>query len=122
MPKTVTIPGYDKPIDFPDSMSQEQIEAASKKLYEAKHAPAPADPSGRTPTGEPAPDDTRNALQRTLDNLITPDPRREEWQSPGKNMADTFARGVAENVVPLVSHPLKSVGGDSPKWRSGDCG
>jgi hypothetical protein len=26
-------------------------------------------------------------------------------------MADTYARGVAENVVPLVSHPLKSVGG-----------
>ena len=70
-----------------------------------------ADPSGRTPTGEPAPDDTRNAAQRWMDNLITPDPRREEWQSPGKNMADTFARGVAENVVPLVSHPLKSVGG-----------
>jgi len=111
MPKTVTIPGYDKPIDFPDSMSQEQINAASKKLYEAKPPPAPADPSGRTPTGEPAPDDTRNALQRTLDNLITPDPRREEWQSSGRNMADTFARGVAENVVPLVSHPLKSVGG-----------
>lgn len=111
MPKTVTIPGYDKPIDFPDSMSQDQINAASKKLYEAKHPPASTDPSGRTPTGEPAPGDTRNALQRTLDNLITPDPRREEWQSPGRNMADTFARGVAENVVPLVSHPLKSVGG-----------
>jgi hypothetical protein len=107
----VTIPGYDKPIDFPDSMSQDQINAASKKLYEAKHPPASTDPSGRTPTGEPAPGDTRNALQRTLDNLITPDPRREEWQSPGRNMADTFARGVAENVVPLVSHPLKSVGG-----------
>ncbi len=73
--------------------------------------PTSTDPSGRTPTGEPAPDDTRNALQRWLDNLITPDPRREEWQSPGRNMADTFARGVAENVVPLVSHPLKSVGG-----------
>ena len=73
--------------------------------------PASTDPSGRTPTGKPAPDDTRNALQRMLDNLITPDPRREEWQSSGRNMADTFARGVAENVVPLVSHPIKSVGG-----------
>jgi hypothetical protein len=28
-----------------------------------------------------------------------------------RNGADTFARGVAENVLPLISHPIKSIGG-----------
>ena len=68
----------------------------------------PPDPSGRTPTGEPASGDNRNGFQRTLDNLITPDPRREEWQGPVRNAADSFSRGVAENVLPFISHPLKS--------------
>jgi hypothetical protein len=36
MPQTVTIPGYDKPVDFPDSMSKADVSAAAKKLYEAK--------------------------------------------------------------------------------------
>lgn len=47
MPKTVTIPGYDKPIDFPDSMSQEQINVASNKLYGAKHKTTPGQPDIR---------------------------------------------------------------------------
>ena len=68
----------------------------------------PPDPSGRTPTGEPAPGDNRNGFQRTLDNLTTPDPRREEWQGPVRNASDSFSRGIAENVLPFVSHPLKS--------------
>lgn len=73
--------------------------------------PVSTDPSGRTPTGEPAPGDTRNGFQRTLDNLITPDPRREEWQSPLRSGVDDFAQHVASNVVPLVSHPIKSAEG-----------
>jgi len=36
MPTTVSIPGYDKPIDFPDSMSREEIGKASKRLFETK--------------------------------------------------------------------------------------
>jgi hypothetical protein len=71
----------------------------------------PYDPSNRTPTGEPLPGDTRNALQRKLDLLVTPNPRREEWQSGTRNAVDNFSRGVAENVVPLVSHPLSTAGG-----------
>jgi hypothetical protein len=73
-------------------------------------APTP-DPSGRTPTGEPAPGDTRNGFQRTLDNLVTPDPRREEWQSPLKNDLDTLARGSGESFLPLISHPIDSLVG-----------
>lgn len=69
------------------------------------------DPSGRTPTGEPAPSDTRNGFQRTLDNLITPDPRREEWQSPTRSLIDDAAQHVASNVIPLISHPVKSAEG-----------
>ena len=69
MPKRVSIPGYDKPIEFPDSMSLDEINAASKKLYDAKNTPASTDPSGRTPTGEPAEGDDRNGFQRWADNL-----------------------------------------------------
>jgi hypothetical protein len=75
-----------------------------------EQTPASTDPSGRTPTGEPAPGDTRNGVQRYLDNLITPDPRREEWQGPVKTGMDRFAQGVAGNVIPLISHPLNSAG------------
>jgi len=85
---------------------------AEGKPLSTQPPPAPSiDPGTRTPTGEPATGDTRNSFQRTLDNLTTPDPRREEWQSPARNGADTFARGVAENVLPMISHPIKSIGG-----------
>jgi hypothetical protein len=69
------------------------------------------DPSGRTPTGEPGVDDHRNALQRVFDNLANPDPRKEEWQNPARTGLDRFAQGVAENVTPLIAHPLKSIAG-----------
>lgn len=68
------------------------------------------DPSGRTPTGEPQPGETRNVLQRALDNMVTPDPRKEEWQSPLRTGVDRFSQGVAENFLPLISHPVKSAG------------
>jgi hypothetical protein len=71
-------------------------------------APPSTDPSGRTPTGEAAPGDERNGAQRYLDNLLTPDPRREEWQSPLRNDIDAGARAAAGMVVPLISHPVKS--------------
>ena len=111
MPKRVSIPGYDKPIEFPDSMSLDEINAASKKLYDAKNTSASTDPSGRTPTGEPAEGDDRNGFQRWADNLITPDPRKEEWQSPWKTGLDRAAQGVAENVLPIVAHPIDSAVG-----------
>jgi len=72
---------------------------------------ASTDPSGRTPSGEPAPGDNRNMLQRAFDNMVTPDPRREEWQNPVKTGVDRFSMGVAGNVLPLIAHPLKSIGG-----------
>ena len=71
----------------------------------------PYDPSNRTPNGEPLAGDRRNAFQRHLDLLATPDPRREEWQSAPKTAADRFSQGVQENVIPLISHPLSSIGG-----------
>ncbi len=70
----------------------------------------PYDPSNRTPTGEPLAGDSRNALQRRLDLFATPDPRREEWQSTPKTAMDILSRGVQENVIPLISHPLSSIG------------
>ena len=73
-----------------------------------EQAPASTDPSGRTPTGEPAEGDKRNNFQRTIDNLITPDPRREEWQSPLHSGVDDFAQHVASTVLPLISHPVQS--------------
>ena len=109
MPKPVKL-DFSKAVPIADDGAV-KLDFSKAQPVEGTVTPTSTDPSGRTPTGEPAPDDTRNALQRTLDNLITPDPRREEWQSPGRNMADTFARGVAENVVPLVSHPIQSIGG-----------
>ncbi len=73
--------------------------------------PLPPDPSGRTPTGEPAQGDQRNSAQRWLDNLTTPDPRKEEWQSPFRNGVDDFAQHVASGFVPLISHPWESAKG-----------
>ena len=35
---TVEIPGYDQPVGFPDTMSQAEIDAASKNLYEARRS------------------------------------------------------------------------------------
>lgn len=32
----VTIPGYDQPVHFPDSMSKKEINAAAKRLYDAR--------------------------------------------------------------------------------------
>lgn len=105
MPKRVQLPDGNIG-EFPDDMPDAQIEAVLQKQY----APPSTDPSGRTPTGEPAPGDTRNGLQRFFDNLITRDPRREEWQSPTKTKVDAGARGVAENVAPVISHPIKTIG------------
>ena len=106
MPTRVQLPNG-KIGEFPDGMNQEQIEAVLARQF-----PAPStDPSGRTQTGEPAPGDKRNGIQRTLDNLITPDPRREEWQSPLRTGVDRFSQGVASNVLPLISHPLDSAEG-----------
>lgn len=76
-----------------------------------KYSGNPYDPGNRTPTGEPLPGDPRNTVQRTLDNLITPDPQREEWQSRIKSGVDDFAQHVARNVVPLISHPIDSAEG-----------
>jgi len=77
----------------------------------APSSTASTDPSGRTPSGEPAQGDNRNMLQRAFDNMVTPDPRREEWQNPVKTGVDRFSQGVAGNVLPLIAHPLKSIGG-----------
>ena len=103
-PQAVEYDAQGKPL--PTSPQGVEYDAEGKPLS-ASNAPPP-DPSGRTPTGEPAPGDNRNGFQRTLDNLTTPDPRREEWQGPVHNAADSFSRGVAENVLPFISHPLKS--------------
>ena len=97
-------------------MSPEQkVKLASALGYkgesESPSSTESTDISGRTPTGDPSPGDKRNAAQRWLDNLITPDPRREEWQSPAKNTADDVARHVAQNFIPILSHPLNTMGG-----------
>ena len=103
-PQAVEYDAQGKPL--PASPQGVEYDAEGKPLSAPNSSPP--DPSGRTPTGERAPGDNRNGFQRTLDNLITPDPRREEWQGPVRNTADSFSRGVAENVLPFVSHPLKS--------------
>ena len=95
--------------------SEQKMKLASALGYkgesESPSSTESTDPSGRTPTGKPAPGDKRNAAQRWLDNLITPDPRREEWQSPAKNTADDVARHAAQNFIPILSHPLNTMGG-----------
>lgn len=105
--------------DMDDTALAKAVLAKYPQYADMVEAEAPTTPTnGRTPTGEPEAGDKRNAAQRWLDNLITPDPRREEWQSPTRNAIDDFARHVAENAVPLISHPvqsgigmLKSIGG-----------
>ena len=107
MPRQYTFEGHT--FTVPDNATMDQVQ---DYVRAQGWAPAPStDPSGRTPTGEPAPNDTRNGVQRYLDNLITPDPRREEWQTPFRNGVDDFAQHVASNVVPLISHPLDSAKG-----------
>lgn len=44
----ITIPGYEKPIVFPESMSPEQINAAAAKLYQAKNPDRPPVDSSRS--------------------------------------------------------------------------
>jgi hypothetical protein len=66
------------------------------------------DTSGRTPTGQPQPSDTRNAFQRFADNINTPDPRREEWQSPTQNTAQDFGRHLVAPVLQTLAHPIQS--------------
>ena len=79
-------------------------------------APTSTDPSGRTPTGATG---TRRHAQRRAALAGQPHHGRpapcKDGQSPGKNMADTYARGVAENVVPLVSHLSSLLGGYSER-------
>jgi hypothetical protein len=73
--------------------------------------PSSSDPSGRTPTGEPAPGDERNGAQRWIDNLTNPNPRAEEWHNPIKNTVDDFVRHVGSTFLPLISHPIDSAVG-----------
>jgi hypothetical protein len=86
---------------------------ARVKEYRQKGTATPVstDPSGRTPTGEPAPGDTRNPAQKWLDNLVTPDPRREEWQSPARNATEDVVRHVGQTFIPLISHPINTARG-----------
>ena len=107
MPRTIKADG--RTITVPDDATPDEINQIVGPAPKA--ASASTDPSGRTPTGEPAPGDTRNGFQRWADNLITPDPRREEWQSPLRSGVDDFAQHVASSVVPLVSHPINSAEG-----------
>ena len=97
-------PGSSEPDFIPDN----SINTTDKG---PQYSGNPYDPSNRTITGEPLPGDERNAAQHWMDNLITPDPRREEWQSAARNTADDFARHVASNFIPLVSHPIESFKG-----------
>lgn len=73
-------------------------------------APTPA-LGGRTPTGEPADGDTRNSFQRWADNLSTPDPRREEWQTPTQRNAAHAAQSFASVPLSMVAHPWESAKG-----------
>jgi hypothetical protein len=97
-------------MEWPQGVSAEEFKAKAAKVGGAPPAPS-TDPSGRTPTGEPAKGDSRNFIQRALDNLVTPDPRREEWQNPVRSGVDDFAQHVAAPVVSTIAHPLKSAGG-----------
>jgi hypothetical protein len=98
--------------EFPDGMPESEIEKVLQKQYGAPSAPEnepiAGDPSGRTSTGAPAVGDKRNFLQRSLDNMTTPDPRKEEWQSSGKTGLDRFAQGIGSTFLPLISHPIDS--------------
>jgi hypothetical protein len=105
MPRTIKADG--RTITVPDDATPDEI----NQIVGPAPAPPSTDPSGRTASGEAAASDTRNGFQRTLDNLITPDPRREEWQSPIRSGVDDFAQHVAKNVVPLISHPIASAEG-----------
>lgn len=100
-------------LEWPDGVSADDFKAKAQKAMGSSstgNTPIAAS-GGRTATGESAPNDTRNAAQRYLDNLITPDARREEWQSRLRSGVDDFARHVAANVVPMISHPLTSAEG-----------
>ena len=66
---------------------------------------------GRTLTGEPAPGDTRNDFQRFADNINTPDPRREEWQSPTLNTTQDFGRHIVAPVLQTIAHPVNAATG-----------
>jgi hypothetical protein len=104
-------------VKMPDGHYVEWPENVSAADFKAKvsgrfgNAPSgPVDPSGRTPTGEPAPGDKRSGYQRTLDTLISRDPRREEWQTPFQIGRDALIRGIAEPAVSLASHPINTIG------------
>lgn len=105
MPRTIQADG--RTIVVPDDATPEEI----NQIVGPAPQQASTDPSGRTPTGAPAQGDTRNAAQRWLDNLTTPNPRKEEWQSPVTTGIDRFAQGVAESVIPMISHPLDTAKG-----------
>ena len=110
MPKTVTIPGYDKPVDFPDSMSQEQINAASKKLYEDKHKPSTPGQSDireryKKMYGRDMP--TMGAAQGPM-----PTPTRGETGSPYQKLeqaATKFGHNVLEPAAPAVAATVGSI-------------
>ena len=106
MPKTVTIPGYDKPIDFPDSMSVDQINAASKKLYEAKLKGNR--PSSPTPTGA-----IRPLTQR--ERFLNPElyPVGQKGEGVGENLYNLAQRGGVGifQLADAATHPRQTIAG-----------
>ena len=102
MPKTVTIPGYDKPIDFPDSMSQDQINAASKKLYEAKQTVTPTPGSVLRPLTQ---------RERFLDPNLYPVGAKGEGVGENlHNIAQRAGVGVFQ-FADALTHPRQTVAG-----------
>jgi hypothetical protein len=104
-------------MEWPEGVSAADFKAKAAKVAgqdQATHPPSysgnvPIQSSGgRTAIGEVAPDDRRNSLQRNLDNLSTPDARKEEWQGPVRTGIDRFSQGVASSVLPMISHPIQS--------------
>ena len=65
----------------------------------------------RTPSGAPAEGDTRNAFQRWADNMSTPDPRREEWQTPAQQAVAHGAQQLVSTPLSMLAHPLQTAKG-----------
>ena len=91
---------------LPKSPQGVEYDAEGKPLTTGETLPV--DPTGKTPTGDPAEGDTRNGFQRWADNMTTPDTRREEWQSPLHAGVDRFAQHVAGSVLTPLAHPIQT--------------
>jgi hypothetical protein len=99
-------------VEWPESVSAADFRAKmAGKFGNQPEAERATDAAGRTPSGEPAPGDTRNAFQRTIDELSFPDPRREEWQTPTARNAGNFGTSLVGAALQPIAHPINTLKG-----------